>query len=134
MKWKSLPYWLKWGILGALIVLIIGIVLLFLTFNCYLIKGKSCREIYDKNNEATKDELGICYYENFKDCKIFSEPLFYMGRFPFLFFAEDLDIDYTANFPALIMLNIFELLDFIVTGFFIGALLGSLYKKIKYRK
>ena len=130
-RWRNFPIWLKGGILGALFILIIGIVLFILTSYCFTIKGNPCN-LYNSSNETVEYEAGACLYENLKECNIYSIPLMYLGKFPLLFFVNSSN-SYYGSLNGAILLNIVIILDSAVTGFLIGVAISLIYRKIKSR-
>jgi hypothetical protein len=125
MKWKQLPYWMKGGIIGGIILLIIGVVLFILSYNCFIAKGQFCKNISDTI------ERGECYYANTQVCNLYSNPLYYISEFPFADLMKEANLYGSPNLKNAIITDVFNVLDLIIVGFILGAVIGWIYGRLR---
>lgn len=130
--------WIKGGLIGLVVFLLIFSVLFTLDYRCTAPLLKICPNEYSiTGNESDLFETVDCVSNAFDSCKPLSDIVYYFGIFPFIYLIKITGFDIvsfgTTTWSSAIIYDIFIILNVIITGFLLGALVGFVVGKFRNR-
>ena len=122
--------WLKGGIIGAILLILIGVLLFILIENCFNIQGKLCANTYD-SSEGNVSQRDICFSESYNKCKIYTTSFYYLYNFPFVALSNQNYMLTSYSISSSKIVTILMFADIILIGFVFGVIVSWIIRKIK---